>query len=81
MWAVLALFTAVSCQSDDVILCENGKAVSRIVIPSSPTEAEKHASVVLQNYLKKITGADFAIVSDESASQKNDIQIGHRTNI
>ena len=77
MWAVLALFTAVSCQSDDVILCENGKAVSRIVIPSSPTEAEKHASVVLQNYLKKITGADFAIVSDESASQKNDIQIGH----
>lgn len=74
--AVCAAAFTVSCQGDDVVICENGKAVSRIVIPANPTSVEKHSSVVLQNYLKKITGADFEIVSDASGARQNDIQIG-----
>jgi len=73
-FAVVLLFT--SSQKESVSICKNGKALSRIVIPSSPTEVEKHASVVLQNYLHQITGADFEIVNDDTRARKNDINIG-----
>ncbi|MCG8308733.1 MAG: DUF4838 domain-containing protein [Cytophagales bacterium] len=71
----MALFFA-SCQSDSVTVCRNGKAVSRIVIPSNPTEVERHSSIVLQNYLKQITGAGFEIVSDDKPAKNNDINLG-----
>ena len=73
--AAVLLFT--SFQKERVSICKNGKSVSRIVIPSNPTEVEKHASVVFQNYLHQITGADFEIVSDDTPARKNDINIGH----
>ena len=72
--AAVLLFT--SFQKEGVRICKNGKAVSRIVIPANPTEVEKHASVVLQNYLHQITGAGFEIVGDDTRARKNDIQIG-----
>ena len=79
-YLIVASFAAVlfftSCQKESVSICENGKAVSRIVIPSNPTEVEKHASVVIQNYLHQITGAHFEIVSDDTRARKNDINIG-----
>ena len=65
-----------SCQQDDVVVCESGQAISRIVIPLNPTEVERHSSSVLKNYLKKITGADFEIVTDDSPAKSNDINIG-----
>ena len=73
-FAAILFFT--SSQKENVSLCKNGKAVSRIVIPSNPTEVEKHASVVMQNYLHQITGAGFQIVSDDIRARKNDINIG-----
>ena len=66
----------VACQDQQVVLCKDGNATARIVVPQSPTEVERHASVVLQNYLKKITGATYEIVSDEKSAQQNDILIG-----
>lgn len=77
---IVASFAAVlflsSFQPGSVRICKNGKAVSRIVIPSNPTEVEKHASVVLQNYLHRITGASYDIVSDQTLARKNDLNIG-----
>lgn len=70
------LMVSASCQDKQVVICKEGEAVARIVIPEQPTPVETHASAVLQHYLKKITGADFPIVSDASPSQGNDIQIG-----
>jgi len=72
--AAVLIFT--SFQKEGIRICKNGKAVSRIVIPSQPTEVEKHASVVLQNYLHQITGADFDIITDATQAKKNDINIG-----
>jgi hypothetical protein len=72
--AAVVLFT--SSQTESVRICKNGKALSRIVIPSSPTKVEQHASVVLQNYLQQITGSGFEIVSDDTRAKKNDIHIG-----
>jgi hypothetical protein len=74
--SIAAVLFFTSFQKEVVHLCKNGKAISRIVIPSDPTEVEKHASVVLQNYLHQITGAGFEIVSDDTPARKNDIQIG-----
>jgi len=74
--SIAAVLVFTSSLKESVSIAKNGKAVSRIVIPSDPTEVEKHASVVLQNYLHQITGADFEIVSDDARARKNDIQIG-----
>ncbi len=77
---IIAVFTVAcffsSCKQDKVTICKEGKAVSRIVVPSNATEVEKHSSVVLQNYLKQITGADFDIVTDDKPAKSNDINIG-----
>ncbi|MFT7161689.1 MAG: hypothetical protein ACI9GZ_002876 [Bacteroidia bacterium] len=75
-YLIVTFFAFSSFQSNNVTICKNGKAVSRIVIPSNPTEVEKHTSVVLQNYLKQITGAGFEIVSDKNLAKSNDINIG-----
>jgi len=79
-YLIVASFAAVliltSFQTEGVRICKNGKAVSRIVIPSNPSEVEKHASVVMQNYLHQITGSHFDIVSDDSRARKNDMNIG-----
>lgn len=68
------LFTA--CNKNEITVTKNGKPVSRIVIPSNPTEVEEHSSVVLQDFLKQITGADFEIVSDNTPAKRNDINLG-----
>ena len=74
--SVVAFLIFTSFHAEGVRICKNGKALSRIVVPSHPTEVEKHASVVLQNYLHQITGAGFEIVSDETRARKNDINLG-----
>lgn len=75
----IVFFTASLClsgQNNHVSICKDGKATSRIVIPSNYNEVERHSSVVLQNYFKQITGADFEIVTDNCRAKKNDINIG-----
>jgi hypothetical protein len=49
-----------------VTLARNGKATAVIVLADSPSEAARLAAADLQRYLKRITGADFA-VQPESA--------------
>ena len=72
---VLALFP--SCQNgEEVIICSENVPQSRIVIPAEASEIERHSSVVLQDYLHRITGADFEIVTDQTSAKANDIHVG-----
>ncbi len=47
--------------SQEVVLARGGKAEGAIVLPENPTPAEKYAARELADYLKKITGAEFAV--------------------
>ena len=64
------------CNSNEVKITRNSKAVSRIVIPENPSEIERYSAKVLQNYISEISGAKLKIVSDASSQKKNDIQLG-----
>ena len=80
-WAFSILFIGglafPSCQnSKEVIICSDSVPQARIVVSAHPTEIERHSSVVLQDYLHRVTGATYQIVTDESAPQANDINIG-----
>ena len=65
------------CESGEVRIAKNSKAVSRIVIPENPAKTENYAAKVLQKYLLRITGANLDIVSDATPAKRNDIQLGH----
>ncbi len=71
-----ALFLGGCTGKDEVRIARNSKAVSRIIIPSEPSETERYSAKVLQKYLKKISGAELEIVSDALPAKKNDIQLG-----
>ena len=66
-----------SCnKGTEITICNESIPQSRIVIAANPSEIERHSSVVLQDYLHRITGATFEIVTDESSPKDNDINIG-----
>lgn len=76
---VLFFFAAIflsGCNSNEVKITRNSKAVSRIVIPENPSEIERYSAKVLQNYINQISGAELEIVSDANSAKKNDIQLG-----
>ena len=51
-------------QKDGIMLAEDGKAFSRIIISKKAPGALRFAAEELQAYLKKTTGADFPIVNE-----------------
>ncbi len=63
---ILSALVLVSCAApealaQDLVLARGGKAEGAIVLPDSPTPAEKYAAQELAAYLKKISGAEFAV--------------------
>ncbi|MBO5821688.1 MAG: hypothetical protein J6R86_01585 [Lentisphaeria bacterium] len=52
------------------VLFENGKSDWQIVIPTKPDAAEKYAATELQTFLKKISGAELAIVNSDEAKSR-----------
>ncbi len=76
--ALGAAATFLSCQgnSEEVVICSESTPQARIVIAAHPSEVEQHSSVVLQDYLHRITGAQFEIVTDDLPPRDNDITIG-----
>jgi len=53
-----------------ILIAENGKAFLPIVISSNSTEIEKFASEELCEYLKKVSGAAFEIMSEDDVDGK-----------
>ncbi len=60
----------------DLLLAENGKAKATIVHPAGDNKAIS-AAKDLGNYLKKITGATFAVVSEDKNPSGNLILVGN----
>ena len=59
--AFLTLFCCSFLFAADITLAENGKAKATIVIPANAKRVVKFAATELASYLKKITGATFAV--------------------
>ena len=53
--------------ANGAVLFDNGKTDWQIVIPVKADAAEKYAAKELQSTLKKISGADFAIINSDEA--------------
>ena len=60
-------------------LADGGRTDYRIVKSASATPAEETAAETLRDYLQRITGADFPVVTDETAPQAKELVVG-RTN-
>ena len=59
--AFLTLFCCSFLFAADITLAENGNAKATIVIPANAKRVVKFAATELASYLKKITGATFAV--------------------
>lgn len=57
-------------------LSENGRALYRIVIPTSSSPQDLKASSDLSDWLQELTGATFPIVTDDQGSQEKEISVG-----
>ena len=77
---VLIVLTAVPAfaqeKGGDVFLAENGLTEYRIVISENAAEVEKNAAKELAEYLKKISSAEFSIVTDKTEPSEKEIIIG-----
>ena len=62
--------------AQELTLVKAGKSRNRIIIPAKPTDIEKKAATVFQNYIYKISGARLRIKSDRSKSKAGEILIG-----
>ncbi len=60
-------------------LSSNGKTSYAIVVSNDATEAESFAAAELSAYLKRVTGADFRIVKDQTPVPSPAIHVGSTT--
>ncbi|MCK7554655.1 hypothetical protein MKQ70_06410 [Chitinophaga sedimenti] len=69
---MLAILTGPGChiKAGDITLVQNGSAKHVIVLPDEPSRAETRAAEVLQQYLKRMSGAGVSILK-ESAYNKD----------
>lgn len=59
-----------------IIFAKNGKSFLPIVIPGQASDVEKMAANELSEYLQKVSGASFCVISEPTAV-KNAIYVGH----
>ena len=69
-----------SCESG-ISLVKNHSSKYKIVIPSQPTEVEKHSAEELQKYLLEISGTKVNIVSDSAPGTQYEIIIGRNSRL
>lgn len=62
--------------NDNILVAKDNKAFLTIVIPTKVTEIEKFAAEELSEYLEKVSGAVFEVVSEDSFDGKG-IYIGY----
>lgn len=63
----LVVLVGATLIAGDVVIAENGKAQADIVIPAKASAYVKFAAEELKQYLDKMTGGDFRIVSEPTA--------------
>jgi len=66
----------VACAANAAVLADNGKTPYRIVIPKDTDVSTKAVADDFAGVLKDITGADFAIVTDETEPSAHEIIVG-----
>jgi hypothetical protein len=71
---VQLLFLAVSAQQLE--LFNNSQSAYTIVMPSNPTTVELKAAMVLQDYLRRITGKELIVRQDDQGEQEKEILVG-----
>ena len=73
---LLLLLTTLIPGHAELILAENGKAASIIVIDSAATVTERSAAKMLADTLAEITGATYAIRETDGTAPERAILIG-----
>ncbi len=68
--------TLAAAEHPAITLSKDGKSKATIVLAKSPTISAVFAAVELQDHFKKITGADFAIVTDNQEINGARILVG-----
>ncbi|WP_186774469.1 DUF4838 domain-containing protein [Chitinophaga pinensis] len=81
MYHLLLLLTFLvpgACQPGyaDIGIVSNGSSSYVIVLPDDPTQNETKAAKVLQDYLKRLSGANLNIVAEKNYRQQSGIFIG-----
>ncbi len=82
MFVIIFFFiTTCSTNKTKILLVKNGKAISNLILPSIPSDEEKQASLELQKYVEKCSGAKLNIISENEIDNgqnlyKNQIYIG-----
>ena len=67
----MAMFAA------EFVFADKGKANFTIVLPEKTAGFDEQAAKDLQEFFKKMSGADFKIVKESAAPAKNAIYIGN----
>ena len=75
---ILLFMTLFSCSPKaEISLTNNGATKHVIVLPAEATKNEKRAASVLQDYVKRISGASLSIISEPALKQQPAIFIGN----
>ena len=76
---LLSLLSLGACNGTarDIDIVANHTSAYRIVIPADASKQEQHAANVLQDYVRRVSGAQLPIVSEKDAGKDPGIYIGH----
>jgi hypothetical protein len=74
---LMLIFLAASATAQQFTAVKNSKPASTIVIPEKATVIEIQATMVLQDYIQRITGAKLNVVPDNTEPTGNEILIGN----
>lgn len=72
----LSILSTSAAKSWKLLLVENGKSQYRIVVSANADPTVSSAAELLQEYLKKISGAVVPIVKDSASKQSKEILVG-----
>ena len=72
----LSILSTSAAKSGKLLLVENGKSQYRIVVSANADPTVSSAAELLQEYLKKISGAVVPIVKDSAGKQSKEILVG-----
>ncbi|MHC4874329.1 MAG: DUF4838 domain-containing protein [Planctomycetota bacterium] len=74
--AVILIFITLTAIQADEFIVKDGKANAEIIVSASPSRMQKFAAEELQSYIKKISGAELAVVSEKTNADNIKIYIG-----
>ena len=74
---VLFIFSACNSSAQEIILTDNNNSGYKIIIPADASKLEQHSATVLQNYIRRVSGAQLVIVNEETKNSSPAIYIGH----